>query len=309
MSPTRLGLLALLAIALAPRLARAGLPVGMYPFRVPGLSAPQRAELHGVLEAAVIGAARRGILQARSPLLQPASCGDSPAPPCLGIAARDGLLLVGRGEMKGNVLLVSASLYDRNGARTREVRFVVDLVIQNLRPIGDALMEMEMEIDPDGTVAGSKKALPPERDPFGQRPVASGAPPPKPAAPPPLPPKPAEDAPAPRAKVDLSTPAKPAIWKRQAGPLFTILGGALLGSGTYFAIQSRNLTADLNAKHAGGTLRPVDRSTYDKVDRYNVLSAVLLSAGGVSAAAGTWIWITAPARPGGGAVAMAGGTF
>jgi hypothetical protein len=309
MSPRRLALLALLAIALAPGLARAAIPVGMYPFRVPGLSPQQRTELHSVLEAALVSASRRGILQPRAPLLQLANCGDTPVPACLGIAARDGLLLVGRGEIKGSVLLVTAALYDRNGARTREARFVVDLVIQNLRPIGDALMELEIEIDPDGTVAGSKKALPPERDPFGQKPVASGAPPPKPAAPPPLPARPAAPAPAPRAKLDVSAPAAPAVWKRQAGPLFTVLGGALLAGGAAVAVVNRNLAADLDAKRSAGRLTAADRASYDKVDRYNVLSTVLLSAGGVSAAAGTWIWITAPARPGGGAVAMAGGTF
>jgi hypothetical protein len=308
MSPRRLALLALLAIALAPASARAGIPVGMYPFRVPGLSAQQRTELHTLLEAGLVSAARRGILQPRAPVLQLATCGETPAPACLGGAAKEGLLLVGRGEIKGSVLLVTAALYDRNGNRTREARFVVDLVIQNLRPIGEALVELEIEIDPDGTVAGSKKGLPPERDPFGQKPAVAGAPPRAPAAPAPLPARPAPAEPV-RAKIDVSAPAAPAVWKRQAGPLFTIVGGALLAGGAVVAIQARNLAEDLNSKHAAGTLRAVDRPTYDKVDRYNVLSAVLLSAGGVSAAAGTWIWITAPARPGGGAVAMAGGTF
>lgn len=310
MSPRRLALLALLAVALAPGLARAGIPVGLYPFRVPGLSAAQRTELHGLLEAAMISAGRRGILRPRSPALQLATCGDAPAPACLGPAARDGLLLVGRGEPKGSVLLVTAALYDRNGARTREVRFVVDLVIENLRPIGDALMELEVEIDPDGTVAGSKKAPPPERDPFGQRPaVASGAPPPKPAAPPPLPARPAPPPPAKATPLDVSAPAPPALWKRQAGPLLTLLGGALLAGGATVAVLDRNLADALDRKRAAGTLSAADRASYDRVDRYNLLSAVLLSAGGASAAAGTWLWITAPARPGGGAVAMAGGTF
>jgi hypothetical protein len=117
--------------------------------------------------------------------------------------------------------------------------------------------------------------------------------------------------PAAKAKpLNVAAPAPaPATWKRQAGPLFTIVGGALLAGGATVAILNRNLAGDLNRKHAAGTLTATDRTSYDRVDRNNVLSAVLLSAGGVSAAAGTYLWITAPARPGGGAVAGAGGRF
>lgn len=310
MPSRRLALPVLLAAALAPGVARAGIPVGLYPLRVPGLPAAQRTELHTLVEGAMIVAARRGILQPRAPALQPATCGDAPAPACLAAAARDGVVLVGHGEPKGGVVLVTAALYDRNGARTREVRFVVDLVIENLRPIGDALVELEIEIDPDGTVAGARKAPPPARDPQGPRPaVASGAPPPSPAAPPPLAARPPPPPPAKATPLDVSTPASPAAWRRQAGPLFTILGGALLAGGATVAVVDRNLADRLDRKRAAGTLTAADRASYDRVDRYNVLSAVLLSAGGVSAAAGTWLWITAPPRPGGGAVAMAGGTF
>jgi hypothetical protein len=299
----RLVLLVTLALAIGPAAARAAIPVAMYPFRVPGLAPAERAELHALLEAGLVSASRRGILQPRAPLLHPATCGDALAPACLGAAAKDGLLLVGRGEVKGSLLVVSAALYDRNGAHTREVRLVVDLVIQNLRPVSEAIMQLEMEIEPDGTVAGSSKA-PPDRDRQG---VAATAPRP-PAAPAPLPARPPPPS-APKARpLDVSAPA-PAIWKRQAGPLFTIVGGALLAGGATVAILNRNLADDLNAKRAAGTLTAADRSSFDRVDRYNVLSTVLLSAGGVSAAAGTWIWITAPARPAGGAVAVAGGTF
>ena len=304
MKPRRLALLALVAIALAPGAARAAIPVGMYPFRVPGLTPAQRTDLHAMLETALASAARRGILQPRAPLLQPATCGEAMAPVCLGAAAREGVLLVGRGEVKGSVLLVAAALYDRNGARTREVRFVLDLVIENLRPISEAITELEIEIEPDATVAGSRKAPPPERDPHAPRPALATA------APPPLPAKPVPT-PAAKAKpLNVAAPAPaPATWKRQAGPLFTIVGGALLAGGATVAILNRNLAGDLNRKHAAGTLTATDRTSYDRVDRNNVLSAVLLSAGGVSAAAGTYLWITAPARPGGGAVAGAGGRF
>ena len=264
------------ALALAPTAARAGMPVGMYPFRVPGLPTAQRTDLHQLLEAALSSASRRGILVPRSPALLSASCGESPSGACLGTLARDGLVLAGRGEMRAGVLLVTAALWDRNGNRTREVRFVVDLVIQNLRPVNEALLEMEVEIEPDGTVFGSKTAPPPARDPRGPAPAVAAAPPPAPPtppAPPPAKPAAAASAPAPAAPkpppaatapapIDVAAPAaKSSAWKRQAGPLFTFVG-----------------------------------------------AAVVVAGGAVALGAGTYIWITAPPS-GKGASAGAGGKF
>jgi hypothetical protein len=346
MSPRRLAFVLIAALAAAPALSRAAIPVGMYPIRAPGISAADRKDLHAVLEAALASAARRGILQPRTPVLQLASCGDRPTPACLGAAARDGVILAGHGETANGVLFVTVALYDRTGARTREVRFPVDLVIQNMRPVGMALAGLELEIEPDGTVAGGVPA-PQEPGVAANKPAAAArpgatataiptpipiliptppptgngartAPPtaatPRPAAAPPAPlsaPKPPPERAAaasaqPRTPVDVSAPR--AVWKRQAGPLFTILGAGLLAGGGAVAYLNQKLAHDLDAKHAAGTLTASDRASYDKVDRYNVLSAALLSAGGVSVAAGTWIWITAPGS-GSGAVALAGGTF
>lgn len=293
----RLASLALLGAALLPCAASAAIPIAIYPFRVPGLSSAQRIDLIALLDAALASAARRGVLAPRSPVVLPSTCGDAPAPACLGAAAKGGLVLTGRGELKGGVVLVSAVLHDRTGGRTREVRFVVDLVIQNLRPIGEAIAELELEVEPDGFVTGSE---PP-------KPAVAATPAPTPRAPA------AAAAPgktAARARVDVSAPAgKPALWKRQAGPLFTFVGAGLLAGGAVVGYLDQRLADDLEAKRAAGTLSPADRPSYDRVDRYNVLSTVLLAAGGVSAAAGTWLWISAPARPGDPAVAMVGGRF
>jgi hypothetical protein len=368
MSPRRLVLLAL-ALALAPIAARAAVPVAIYPFRVPGLTNAQRTELHGLLEAGIVSGARRGVLEPRGPMILPATCGDVPAAPCLATAAKGGLVLAGRGELRGGIVLLNAALYDRNGAKTREVRFVVDLVIQNLRPIGEALMDLEVEIEPDGTVAGSAKTPPPARDPRGPAPAVAAAPPPLPpreTPPPPPPPEvpaapagatrapgpakelapetarelsaaaaaavavpvPAPAAPPPSlsaappapdraktakaaapSKLDVSAPADRGAWKRQAGPLFTIVGGALLAGGAAVALVNKSLADDLEAKRASGSLTPADLASYDKVDRYNVLTTVLLAAGGVSAAAGGYLWITAPPKPGAPVMAVAGGRF
>jgi hypothetical protein len=130
------------------------------------------------------------------------------------------------------------------------------------------------------------------------------APPPAPAkAPAVAPAKPAEKAP-----VDVSAPSQ-AVWKRQAGPVFTVIGAGLLAGGALVAVANKTLAGDLDEKYRNGTLSPADAASYDKVQRKNVVSAVLLSAGGVSLAAGTYFWFTAPRRPGDVAMAGAGGHF
>ena len=375
---SRKRVLALLAmLAVAPAGARAAMPVGIYPFRVPGLSAAQRADLQALLEAGLISAARRGVLHPRSPVGLPTSCGDTPSDICLATISRDGLVLAGRGEIRGNVILIAAALWDRNGAHTREVRFVVDLVIQNLRPLNEALAELEIEIEPDGTIAGSAKTPPPARDPRAPA-AAAGAPalglaisgatapppgapggaaraapqppppspstaapiaalhreqviapvtPPPPAAAPKPPPAPATQKqlaaiplpPPPKlppaikaTPVDVSAPPKaPAVWKRQAGPLFTFVGAGLVVAGGAVALSNRALAHDLDQKYANGELTPSDAASYDRVKQNNTVSAVLLGAGAVTLGAGTYLWITAPPAGAKGSVAMvgAGGSF
>jgi hypothetical protein len=182
MSSRRLAIALLAALATAPVAARAAVPVAIYPFRVPGLSAAQKKDLQALIEAGLISAVRRGVLTPRSPIGLAVSCGEVPTAPCLGTAARDGLVLTGRGEIRGGVILVAASLWDRNGNHTREVRFVVDLVIQNLRPVNEAIAELEIEIEPDGTVSGSAKTPPPARDPRGAAVAVVPPPPPPPAS-------------------------------------------------------------------------------------------------------------------------------
>lgn len=301
-----------LALALGPAVASAGIPVGMYPLRVPGLSAAQRTELHGVLDAGLAAASRRGILSPRSPVLLPVTCGESPMPACLVEVAKGGLVLAGRGELKGGVVLVTAALWDAHGGRTREVRFVVDLVIQNLRPIGDALMELEVEIEPDGRVARDVRP-PPARDPHG--PPAAKPPSlavaPAPSEAPVAAPRTAATKPAASARVQtaVAAPVEPPLWKRQAGPWLTGIGVALLAGGAAVGYLNRNLAEDLDARYARGELTGADRSSYDRVKTYNALSTALFAAGGASAAAGTWIWISAPAAPSRPAAIGAGGRF
>jgi hypothetical protein len=292
------------ALALAPAAAAAGFPVAIYPFRVPGLTQAQRADMHSILQAGLASASRRGVLSPRSPVVLPMSCGDVPTPACLGQAAAGGLVLTGRGELRSGMVLVTAALWDSTGARSRELRFVIDLVIQNLRPVGEAIQELEVEVDPDGRIARDDR-LPPARDPHGQparQPSVAAAPtpPPAPAA------APRPPAPAPAARVNVAAPSRaaPPLWKRKAGPWLTGVGAALLAGGAAVGYLNRDLAHELDAKYAGGTLGPGDRAAYDRVKTYNVLSTALFAAGGAAAAAGTWFWVSAPAAPG--AVAMVG---
>ncbi len=302
--PVRRAVLALAGavLALSPALALAGTPVAIYPLRVPGISAAQRADLYGMLEAALASAARRGILSPRAPVLLPATCGDAPSVACLAEAAKGGLVLAGRGELRSGTVLVSAALFDSTGTRTRAVRFVVDLVIQNLRPFSESMLELEGEIAPDGHVVRD------DRDPQGgsaqKVPALAAAPPPAAVTA-----APQKAAAAARLAEPARAPRGPPLWRRTAGPWLTGVGAALLAGGATVAVLNRSLANDLDARYANHQLSAADRSSYDRVRTYNLLSTSLFAAGGVATATGTWIWISAPAAPGAPAAVGAGGRF
>jgi hypothetical protein len=308
--PRRLAVLVAIALALAPALASAAFPVAVYPFKVPGLAEEQRAELHAILEAGLASASRRGILAPRTPALLQGTCGEPPPAACLAqiASAKGGLVLAGRGELRSGLVLVSAALWDASGARTREVRFVVDLVIQNLRPVNDSLLELEIEIAPDGRVARDDRRLP--------APEARGGPPPKadPAAPPPAasakaaPAAPARAKPATKISVADPAPRAPPRWRRTVGPWLTGVGAALVAGGAAVGWMNRGLADDLDARYARGALRPSDAQSYDRVRTYNVVSTALLAAGGAAVVAGGYLWISAPPS-GAGATVGAGGRF
>jgi hypothetical protein len=325
--------LVLAALALAPGVAVAGVPVVIYPFRVPGLSAEQRSDLHGILEAALASASRRGVLSPRSPILLPTVCGDRPTATCLAEAGRGAFVLTGRGEVSRGIILVSATLCDPKGTRTREVRFLVDLVIQNLRPVGESIVELETEIGPDGLVARDERAAPlralgpppasPAAEAAAKPPPNAGAKPPALAAAAPPRPQPIAAAPAavpaPKAapanaaaavRVQVDAPAPvPSLWKRKTGPWLTGLGVALLAGGAAVGYLNHDLAQDLDSRYANRQLTAADRASYDRVRTYNVISTTLFAAGGAAAAAGAWIWISAPPSPGEPAVVGAGGRF
>jgi hypothetical protein len=109
--------------------------------------------------------------------------------------------------------------------------------------------------------------------------------------------------------VDVSAPAparSAAVWKRQAGPLFTFVGAGLIAAGGVVAFQNRALAHDLDAKYAAGGLTPADAASYDRVQQNNVVSMVLIGGGVAALGAGTYLWITAPSAGSRTSVAMAG---
>lgn len=90
------------------------------------------------------------------------------------------------------------------------------------------------------------------------------------------------------------TKPPPGLWKRPAGKWLTGAGVALLAAGGTFAVLNRQLANDLEDRFAQNRLTAADASDYRKVDSYNLLSASLLATGGLTAAAGLYLWGTAP---------------
>jgi hypothetical protein len=210
------------------------------------------------------------------------------------------------------VVLVTASLVDGKGVRTREVRFLIDLVIQNLRPVGESIRELEVEIGPNGLVAREEQPAIARPAPPAAKPPPSlaVAPPPEPAkaAPPPAAAAAAAKVAPARVAIEAPPPA-PALWKRKTGPWLTGIGVALAAGGAAVGLLNRDLANDLDGRYANKQVTAEDRAAYDRVRTYNVVSTTLFAAGGVAIAAGTWIWISAPVAPGEPAAIGAGGRF
>jgi hypothetical protein len=244
-------------------------------------------------------------------------------------------------------------MVDARGTRSREVRFLVDLVIQNLRPVNESIVELELEIGPDGLIARDRGpthvAAAPPPPPAKAAPTSTARPPPAASKAPAVASAPAPAAPAPAATASApaaassapatarvasappvakpalaATPASPAVaarvpmeaplsepaaWKRKAGPWLTGLGVALMAGGAAVGYLNQDLANDLDARYANRQLTSADRASYDRVKTYNVVSTALFAAGGVAAATGAWIWISAPSSHGEPAVVGAGGRF
>lgn len=329
------GALLLAALALAPA-ARAAVPVGLYPVQAEGLTEGERAEVQGIVEAALTAAAARGVLEPRTPLLVPANCKAPITVGCVATLARGGVVLYAKARRRGAQISVTVLFVDALGRKTRAVAFPVDPFIQNLRPANDAIATVEAEL-----VAGALEDTSPPPPPAVARtePPAAERTPPRPepappAAPAPAPPKVAEPsapapvpaAPAPRtaAAADLTphpkaeppparrpAPAAPEPraggWRRGAGAWLTGGGLAMLAAGAVVGLTGKRLADTLEDRFEDGALRPDDARLYDRVELYEQVANGLFIAGGVVTVAG--LGLHAAAAPGGGAAVAVRGTF
>ncbi|HSM91860.1 MAG TPA: hypothetical protein VLT47_03175, partial [Anaeromyxobacteraceae bacterium] len=197
---------ALVAIGAAPAVARAGVPVGLYPLQAEGLSDGERSEVQAIVESALQGAAGRGVLEPRSPLVVPGTCKAPITTGCVATLAKGGVVLYAKAKRRGAQIQVSVLFVDAAGRRTRAAAFPVDLFIQNLRPANEALASVEAEL-----AAGALEDPTPPPPPAVARPQVAEPPPP---SPPPSPPParvepPAAAAPAPAREQAAAAPPAP----------------------------------------------------------------------------------------------------
>lgn len=344
MSPRHRTLLAVAVLALGlglglPLAGRAAVPVGLYPVQAEGLTEAERGEVQAVVESALLGADRRGVLEPRSPLVVAGSCKPPITVGCVATLAKGGVVLYAKAKRRGAAIHVTILFVDATGRKTRALAFPVDPFIQNLRPANDAIATLEGDL-----AAGVLEDPAPPPPPAGmartepERPAsqaAAPAPPPRAEpehpAPPPPPPRaePAQPAAAAQAPIDLTplpkakpapaarTAKKPAPkdvvpeppasgnWKRTAGNWATGSGVALLVAGAAVGLSGKRLADSLQERFENRTLRPEDDRLYDRVDRYETVANALFIAGGVALTAGVTFHAMAPSG-GGAGVAIAG---
>jgi hypothetical protein len=331
-------LLALLLAAVAlPAPVLAGVPVGLYPVQSEGLTDAERAEVQAVVESAIQGADRRGVLEPRAPLVVPGNCKAPITVGCVATFAKGGVVLYAKAKRRGAAINVTVLFVDATGRKTRAVAFPIDLFIQNLRPANDAIATIEAELAA-GNLEDSTPPPPPAALARPSEPErAAAGEPPAPAAPAPAPaatatrPEPAEPAaehaakatapidlaarpkaePAPargakKAPTKAPVPEPPAgDWKTTAGRWTTGGGVAMLVAGAVVGLTGKRLADSLQDRYDRGALRPEDEPLFDKVDRYERLANILFVAGGAFSVAGLTLQAMAPAG-GGAGVAMAG---
>lgn len=315
-------LLALVLLALAAPAAAAAQVgprlVSLYPL---SRAAPDAADVESLLDAALHRlAARGGNVALATPLLARAACGPatSAAPDCLGRLAGEGLVVRATVHRAGGALLVALHAVDGAGTSTGPVSTSLDAFVQSAEPLASALALLV-----DQVLAAERRRARERGEPVPEAPppsyarqdrappaaVASAEAPPAPPAPPAARPDLRAAEPPPRAPAAAAVTRAPQArgWKRAAGPWLTGAGAALLAGGLAVSVMNRSLSHDLEDRLAAGRLTPADLEDYDRVERYDTLSAVLFASGGALTLGGVALW-TAP-LPRGPAVAGLAGRF
>jgi hypothetical protein len=316
-------LLAALAAA-APALAQTGpRTVVVYPVALaPGASRADAADVSALLDAALRRVVRRSedVVLVEPLFLRP-SCGaaTSASLPCLAAQSGGALVLRVTVHRSSAQLIVQLEAVDAKARPFGPVTVSIDAFAQNSEPLVRAVLILVDQVvggarRPDLRAGGAVPLPPPPLPPAPrvEKPAPAPAVKPAPAAAalavaPPRPPPAAEKAPlalpeeAPRAG-----PEKGA-WMRTAGPILTGAGAALLAGGVALSVVNHRLSDDLERKFRAGTLTPADLDAYQRVERNDRTTRLLLGAGGALSLSGIAVWTAAPAR--GGAVAGVSGRF
>jgi hypothetical protein len=291
-------------------------PLALYPVAA-GTVTADATDVQGLLEVALRRVAQRSedVVVAEPPLLRGA-CGPAPSAslPCLAQLAGPGLVLRSTVHRSYETLLVAIEAVDAAGRAYGPVSASVDSFVQSAEPLAQAvrlLVEQVLAAErrraasprppatpaPDaGAQAQASPAATPST-PGATSPTPGGAPAPTYAGGDvPLPPPPDLRAPAPKpGAVPVAPPKRPArAWMGTAGPWLSAAGAALLAGGVGLAVVNRSLSDELDRKYAAGTLTPSDAASYDRVERYNQLTAILLASGGGITLTGVALWTAAP---------------
>jgi hypothetical protein len=285
-------------------------PLGIYPIQA-GTVTADGTDVQGLLEVAIRRVAQRSedVVVAEPPLLRGA-CGPAPSASlaCLAQLAGPGLVLRSTVHRSYETLLVAIEAVDAAGRAYGPVSASVDSFVQSAEPLAQAVRLLVEQVlaaerrraasprSPDA--AAQAQASPAAPSPSGATSATPGATPAQTytAQNVPLPPPPDLRAPAPKAGAVPVAPPKrpPRAWMGTAGPWLSAAGAALLAGGVGLAVVNRSLSDELDRKYATGTLTPSDAASYDRVERYNQLTAILLASGGGLTLTGVALWTAAP---------------
>lgn len=275
-------------------------PLALYPLARAEGATSDVADVQALLDAALYRAVQRSdeIVLADPPLLR-AACGPAPAASlsCLAGLAGPGLVLRAKVHRSLETLVVAIEGIDAAGRSFGPVSANVDAYVQNSGPLAQAILLLVDQV----AMAGPAPARP--------APPTAKAPAPQPAAPAEAKPDLSAPAPAPAATVVTTAPRAraPRAWMRTAGPWLAATGAALVAGGVTVSVLNRSLSNDLDRKFRAGTLTASDLGSYDRVEQYDKLSALLFASGGALTLSGVALWTAAPAQ--GRVVAGIAGTF
>lgn len=252
--------LAVLAVALAGRKARASPVVGIYPLAARDVSEAQRESVEAVLVAVLAQLATQpGALVPRLPVPLAAECGPRPKTRCLArLAGRDRVLFGRIDGERTNVATLTLVFVDAEAGLSTPVSGMVDLE----QPAA-AVRALVAQLAPMSAFAAM---IPPP----ASRPAVESA-----AVGPPV-----------------VASSGPGVLGN--GTLLAAAGAALLVVGGLVGVFDRQVASALQEKFDQRTLTPADHATYAQVRQLNLAANVLFGIGGAVTAGGVGLWAASP---------------